>query len=224
MNIKIATELDRLFHNSPWLLYNKDKLKHAIQSTFRITLEDMSYNHIGELIDKIDNQVLYNYFSKVWQPQTKKFKYSGLKLIDEINFLKPDNVIDLGCGYNEFKGKIKNIIGLDPYNPKADICSTILNFKTTEKYDIALCLGSINFGSTDKIVAEVAKAVEITNPNGLLYFRVNPGHSHEAVESNWISFYNWTPNFIINIATLLNVTILDLRNDSNNRIYFVLKK
>ena len=224
MNIKIATELDRLFHNSPWLLYNEDKLKHAIQSTFRITLEDMSYNHIGELIDKIDNQVLYNYFSKVWQPQTKKFKYSGLKLIDEINFLKPDNVIDLGCGYNEFKGKIKNIIGLDPYNPKADICSTILNFKTTEKYDIALCLGSINFGSTDKIVAEVAKAVEITNPNGLLYFRVNPGHSHEAVESNWISFYNWTPNFIINIATLLNVTILDLRNDSNNRIYFVLKK
>ena len=224
MNIKIATELDRLFHNSPWLLYNKDKLKHAIQSTFRITLEDMSYNHIGELIDKIDNQVLYNYFSKVWQPQTKKFKYSGLKLIDEINFLKPDNVIDLGCGYNEFKGKIKNIIGLDPYNPKADICSTILDFKTTEKYDIALCLGSINFGSTDKIVAEVAKAVEITNPNGLLYFRVNPGHSHEAVESNWISFYNWTPNFIINIATLLNVTILDLRNDSNNRIYFVLKK
>ena len=224
MNIKIATELDRLFHNSPWLLYNEDKLKHAIQSTFRITLEDMSYNHIGELIDKIDNQVLYNYFSKVWQPQTKKFKYSGLKLIDEINFLKPDNVIDLGCGYNEFKGKIKNIIGLDPYNPKADICSTILNFKTTEKYDIALCLGSINLGSTDKIVAEVAKAVEITNPNGLLYFRVNPGHSHEAVESNWISFYNWTPNFIINIATLLNVTILDLRNDSNNRIYFVLKK
>ena len=224
MNIKIATELDRLFHNSPWLLYNEDKLKHAIQSTFRITLEDMSYNHIGELIDKIDNQVLYNYFSKVWQPQTKKFKYSGLKLIDEINLLKPDNVIDLGCGYNEFKGKINNIIGLDPYNPKADICSTILNFKTTEKYDIALCLGSINFGSTDKIVAEVAKAVEITNPNGLLYFRVNPGNSHEAVESNWISFYNWTPNFIINIATLLNVTILDLRNDSNNRIYFVLKK
>ena len=55
MNIKIATELDRLFHNSPWLLYNEDKLKHAIQSTFRITLEDMSYNHIGELIDKIDN-------------------------------------------------------------------------------------------------------------------------------------------------------------------------
>ena len=127
MNIKIATELDRLFHNSPWLLYNKDKLKHAIQSTFRITLEDMSYNHIGELIDKIDNQVLYNYFSKVWQPQTKKFKYSGLKLIDEINFLKPDNVIDLGCGYNEFKGKIKNIIGLDPYNPKADICLSLIH-------------------------------------------------------------------------------------------------
>jgi hypothetical protein len=224
MNIKIATELDRLFHNSPWLLYDNNKLRHAIQSTFRIALEDVSYNHIGELIDKIDNEVLCNYFSKVWQPQTKKFKYSGLKLIDEVNSLNPNNVIDLGCGYNEFKGKINNLIGLDPYNSKADINSTIIDFDTTEQYDVTLCLGSINFGSTDKIIAEVKKAVDLTKQNGLLYFRVNPGHSHEADESNWISFYNWTPNFIINIATLLNVTILDLRNDSNNRIYFVFKK
>ena len=35
--------------------------------------------------------------------------------------MNPDNVVDIGCGFNEFKGKITNLIGIDPYNDKADI-------------------------------------------------------------------------------------------------------
>lgn len=224
MNIKILNKLENLFHTTPSLILDKNKLIHAIQSTFNVYLTDVEYNNIGELVDRIDNLVLSNYFGSVWQPQTKKFKYSGLKLIDEINSLHPKNVLDLGCGYNEFKGKINNLLGLDPYNNNADIKSTILDYNTNTKFDAVLCLGSINFGSTEKILAEINKAVDLTNKGGLLYFRVNPGHKHAAPESEWISFYNWTPSFIINVADLLNVDILDLRNDSNDRIYFVLKK
>ena len=224
MNIKILNKLENIFHTTPSLILDKNKLIHAIQSTFNVYLTDVEYNNIGELVDRIDNLVLSNYFGSVWQPQTKKFKYSGLKLIDEINSLHPKNVLDLGCGYNEFKGKINNLLGLDPYNNNADIKSTILDYNTNTKFDAVLCLGSINFGSTEKILAEINKAVDLTNKGGLLYFRVNPGHKHAAPESEWISFYNWTPSFIINVADLLNVDILDLRNDSNDRIYFVLKK
>jgi len=224
MNIKILNRLEDLFHTTPSLLLDKNKLIHAIQSTFNVYLTDVEYNNIGELVDRIDNLVLSNYFGSVWQPQTKKFKYSGLKLIDEINSLHPKTVLDLGCGYNEFKGKINNLLGLDPYNNNADIKSTILDYNTDTKFDAILCLGSINFGTTEKILAEISKAVDLTNKGGLLYFRVNPGHKHAAPESEWISFYNWTPSFIINVADLLNVDILDLRNDSNDRIYFVLKK
>lgn len=224
MNIKIYKKLENLFHITPNILLDKNKLKHAIQSTFNVYIDNVEYSNVAELVDKIDEEVLRIYFGKVWQPQTKKFKFSGLKLIEEVNSSHPKNVLDLGCGYNEFKGKIHNLLGVDPYNNNADIKSTILDYNTDTKFDAVLCLGSINFGSTEKILAEITKAVDLTNKGGLLYFRVNPGHKHPAPESEWISFYNWTPSFIINVADLLNIEILDLRNDSNDRIYFVLKK
>jgi len=224
LNIKILNELERLFHTTPTILLSKHKLKNAIHSTFGIELDNLDYNNLGELVDRIDDAVLARYFGSVWQPQTKKFKYSGLRLIDEINALNPTRVLDLGCGYNEFKGKIQNLTGIDPYNKNADEQVTILDYQPSHQFDVILCLGSINFGSTEKILAELQKAVQLTKPGGLLFFRVNPGHSHPAEESNWISFYNWTPSFIINTADLLNVEILDLRNDSNKRIYFVLRR
>ena len=41
-------------------------------------------------------------------------------------------------------------------------------------------------------------------------------------ESNWISFYPWDANFIVNCADQLGVDILDIRTDSHkNRLYFV---
>ena len=41
------------------------------------------------------------------------FQYSGFSLVDEINALNPSIVLDSGCAYNLFKGKIKNLIGID---------------------------------------------------------------------------------------------------------------
>ena len=41
-------------------------------------------------------------------------------------------------------------------------------------------------------------------------------------ESNWIYFYPWDSNFIVNCAEQLGVDILDIRTDSHkNRLYFV---
>ena len=57
----------------------------------------------------------------------KKYKYSGLKLIDEVNSLNPRRVLDIGCGYHEFKDKIHNLVGIDPYNDAADIHVKLLD-------------------------------------------------------------------------------------------------
>lgn len=224
MNLKIFEKLESIIHTSPQLLRSADKLRQAIQGTFDVYVYDVEYKNIGELVDRIDDAVLSRYFSEVWQPKTKKFKYSGLRLIDEINSLKPKNVIDLGCGYNEFKGKIDNLVGLDPYNKNADINCKILDYNTTEKYDVTVALGSINFGSTDKIFAEIEKAVELTAPGGKLFFRVNPGNQHTPPESKWISFYNWDTNFIVNCADYFDLDILDLKTDRTDRIYFAWSK
>jgi hypothetical protein len=85
-------------------------------------------------------------------------------------------------------------------------------------------LGSINFGSTPKIFAELEHAVSLCAQGGTLYFRVNPGLKHEPPESEWISFYPWDANFITNCADYLGVQMLDMRNDTKGRIYFAWRR
>lgn len=224
MNHKILEAVEHMLQTSPQLLRQPTKLQQAIVGIFDVWVDDVSFGNVGELVEKIDDKVLGRYFSEVWQPEMKKFKYSGLKLIDEVNLLNPRSVLDIGCGYNEFKGKIANLTGLDPYNDRADIQCKIADYTTDQQYDVVLALGSINFGSTDKIFTELEKAVSLTAPKGKLFFRVNPGVQHAPLESRWISFYPWNSNFIINCAEYLGVDVLDIKHDHNNRLYFVWSK
>ncbi len=216
-----------MFQASPQLMKDDVLLNQAVNGTFGVDIKDITFTNIVDLTNTIDYNVLKKYFTTVWQPITKKYKYSGLSIVDEVNNLKPLRVLDLGCGYNEFKGKINNLIGVDPYNNKADIQSSILDYKSQEQFDVVISLGSINFGNVDKIYAELENAVNLTKPNGLLYFRVNPGEQHKAPEAQWIQFFNWTSEFIINSSSALNCSILKLEqevNDRGTRYYFVLRK
>lgn len=218
-----------MFQASPQLMRDNALLSQAINGTFGVSIKatDLYHKDINELANIIDHAVLENYFSKVWQPQTKKYKYSGLSIIDEVNALKPRSVLDLGCGYNEFSGKISNLIGVDPYNTKADVQSNILDYRSQDLFDVVICLGSINFGSVDKVYSELEHAVKLTAPSGLLYFRANPGIQHKAPEAKWIEFFNWNSQFIINSAATLNCSIVDIRQEDGekgSRYYFVLRK
>lgn len=229
MNSKIIAELNNLLMASPQLMRDNELLSKAVNGTFGVSIKtnDLYHKDIYDLAAIIDYAVLENYFSKVWQPKTKKYKYSGLSIVDEVNKLKPRSVLDLGCGYNEFKGKISNLVGVDPYNTKADVQSSILDYRSKDLFDVIICLGSINFGSVDKIYSELEHAVKLTSLNGLLYFRANPGTQHKAPEAKWIEFFNWNSQFIINSASELNCSIVDLRQEDGergSRYYFVLRK
>lgn len=224
MNHKILNKIEKMFQTSPQLLRDNKKLIQAIRGIFNVDIDDVTFTNVGELVNKIDEKVLSKYFNEIWQPRTKTYKYSGLSIVQEINSLNPRSVLDIGCGYNEFKGKIYNLIGIDPYNNCADIKVPLLKYVTNEKYDVIIAFGSINFGSTDKIFSELEKAVSLAARNGKLFFRVNPGLSHELPESNWISFYPWSTNFIINCADYFGVDILDIKSDNNGRLYFVWSK
>ena len=82
--------------------------------------------------------------------------------------------MDVGCGFNEFKGKINNLYGIDLYNTKADERVDIMDYKPEQQHDVLICFGSINFGNVQKVFSELKKCVEITEPGGLLSPRVNP--------------------------------------------------
>ena len=225
MNTKVLTRLLQLFKTSPQLLRDYNLLNNAISAIFDVEVDVANSTSMGicDIGTLIDDAILEKYFSTVWQPKTKQYKYSGLGIIDEINNFNPRSVLDIGCGYNEFKGKINNLIGVDPFNKRADINSTILNYHPAEKFDVIICLGSINFGSVDKIYAELEHSVNLTHPGGLLFFRANPGEQHESPDARWIEFFDWTPEFIMHCANYLNCEVISLRQDVGNRFYFVLK-
>ena len=126
-----------------------------IKETFGVEVKRC--DTIEQYVEAIDDASLHRYFSKYWQNDMKKWKYSGVQLIDEVNNLKPRAVLDVGCGYNEFRGKINNLIGIDPYNENADIKVGTLEYRSDQLFDVILCLGSVNFGSKDKIIAEITK-------------------------------------------------------------------
>lgn len=221
-----------MIRTSPQLMLDNQLLSQAIAGEFDVSL-DIVDNDIITLTNQVDEAVLERYFSQVWQPETKKYKYSGLAIVDQVNALNPNAVLDLGCGYNEFKGKIQNLTGVDPYNPKADINEQTLDYTSDTLYDVVICLGSINFGSADKIFREVQRAVELTCKGGLIIFRANPGIQHSARESQWIDFFEWDTSFILNTAAALGCRVNELHYDTaqNNaqlrnggRFYFVYEK
>jgi len=179
---------------------------------------------IEQYVEAIDDACLHKYFSKYWQNDMKKWKYSGLALVDEVNNLRPRAVLDVGCGYNEFKGKINNLTGIDPYNDRADLEISTMDYKTDQKFDVILCLGSVNFGSRDKIIAEVGRCVNLLAEGGTMFFRVNPGIQHDKPEAHWIEFFAWNVPFIIELAEMFNLQVLDIRDDTNSRKYFVYRK
>ena len=217
MNKKIFSKL--LAHSEN----NLDKITQPyILETFGVQVQRC--DTIEEYVEAIDDACLHKYFSKYWQNDMKKWKYSGVQLIDEVNSLKPRAVLDVGCGYNEFKGKIDNLIGIDPYNDLGDFQVGTLEYKTDQKFDVILCLGSVNFGSRSKIIDEVAKCVKLLSDGGTMFFRVNPGVKHDKPEADWIEFFGWNVPFIIELSEMFKLKVLDIRDDTNQRKYFVYKK
>jgi len=159
-----------------------------------------------------------NYFEHVWQPNTDKYKYSGWQLL-RIDPTK--KILDVGCGYNPFKEFFKdNLLGIDPYNDAADIRISIEDFETEELFDVAFCLGSINFGNEDVILKQIEKVVSLIKPGGMIYWRQNPGlQDHNNEECKSIDFFDWSFEKNLDYAKRFGCHVHMLVWDTDNRIY-----
>ena len=90
MNKKILAKL--LAHSEN----NLDKITQPwIMETFGVEVKRC--DTLEQYTDAIDDACLHKYFSKYWQNDMKKWKYSGVALIDEVNSLKPRAMLDVGC-------------------------------------------------------------------------------------------------------------------------------
>ena len=168
----------------------------------------------------MNQEFLNTYFKNNWNSDLDKYEFCGWSLIDKV--FDEEFVIDVGCGPNPFKGKIKNLVGIDPAYDEADHNVTIEEFTTDDKFDVAFCLGSINFGSFDTIIAQIDRVVNLLKPNARIYWRSNPGQNdHPHQDCNKIDFFPWTFDKHRKFAEMFGFEVTDLKWDNCDRIYAV---
>lgn len=160
---------------------------------------------------------LNNYFSTVWKSNLDQYQYSGWTIADKIQ--SNERVLDVGCGFNEFKSRILNLVGIDPANDRADHRVSIEEFNTADRFDVALCLGSINFGNKLTIMNQIACVVNCLKPTARIYWRCNPGYAdHGNEECKKIEFYPWSIEEHVKLSELFGFRLMTCCWD-NNRIY-----
>ena len=167
------------------------------------------------------------YFSNHWKPDWNKFTHSGWQLVDKINALKPESVLDIGCGFNDLKAKIPGLYGIDPYNDKADEQVSIENFNCgTKEWDVVLALGSINFGTEFKIRRQFKKAVSHLKTGGHFFGRFNPASNLNVKDESTINgqamgvdFFPWSEGYLKDLCYEYALNPVQIERD-NKRIFF----
>lgn len=120
------------------------------------------------------------------------YTISGIDLYKKVT--DDEWVLDVGCGPNRYKGKIKNLIGIDPANRLADVHCSIEDFIPDRLYDVAFCLSSINFGTDEIIDNQIKKVVSCLKDKARIYWRLSPETFSRSTKNGvpFMQFYGWT--------------------------------
>jgi SAM-dependent methyltransferase len=141
----------------------------------------------------------------------EKYPINGKTMIDEINNLDPTLVVDLGCGLNQYKGLIRNLVGVDVVGCREDITKDITDLKehfADHTVDVILALGSINFGENDLIRQQLTEVKRLLKPGGIAYFRANQ-NDHDKDHKGDLRYYDWSKELVEYWSTQLGFEILE---------------
>ena len=217
----IIIDADTVVQNLPWTPARYRKFKDAVEAELQLPCD-----YVGTLrgiVDDLSERYILRFFSEIWKPRTGDYEHTGWELAEEINKLNPEKVLDVGCGYHPFKGRIHNIIGIDPYNNCADYEVDILDYKVKpESHDVIIALGSINFNSKDEIEARFAHCVNLLKQGGRFFLRANPGITHKT--GPYVEIFPWTFEVVNEFAEKYNLHLDTFKKDANDRLYFVYTK
>ena len=217
----ISITADTVVDDLPWTPARYRKFKDAIEA--ELMLEDCSFNGpLLKIVDTISERYILRFFGEIWKPRTDDYNHTGWQLVEEVNRLDPKNVLDVGCGYHPFKGRIQNLVGIDPYNAAADYQVDILEYRIKHKHDVIIALGSINFNSRDEIEARFGHCVDLLKTGGMFYLRANPGISHKT--GPYVEIFPWSFEIVNEFAEQFNLKLLEFKKDANDRLYFVYQK
>jgi len=216
----ISITADTNVQSMPWTPARYSKFKDAVEAELALPCEYRGT--IKEIVADLSERYTHRFFSEIWRPRTSEYDHSGWALVEEINKQNPERVLDVGCGYHPFRGRINNIVGIDPYNDAADYEVDILDYRVKpESYDVIIALGSINFNSQDEIEERFAHCVNLLRPGGRFYLRANPGISHKT--GPYVDIFSWTFEVVNEFAERYNLRLETFKKEPAElgRLYFV---
>jgi hypothetical protein len=211
------TAVDQL----PWTPARYNKFKDAVEKELDLPCDYRGL--LKDIVADLSERYTLRFFSEMWKPRTNDYDYTGWALAEEITKQNPASVLDVGCGYHPFKGRIPNLIGIDPYNNCADFEVDILDYKVKPaSHDHIIALGSINFNSQDEIEARFSHCVDLLMPAGKFYLRANPGIPHKT--GPYVDIFPWTFEIVVEFAEKFGLKLLEFKKDANDRLYFSYQK
>ena len=165
-----------------------------------------------------DQEYLNDYFRNHWKPSVDAYQHSSYNTIAAQ--IKPHEwLLDVGCGHNPFKTLVKNVVGVDPAMSAADTVCTIEDFQPEKLFDVATCLGSINFGTESVISAQIDKVVSCLKPRARIFWRLNPGRrDHASEKCQGIPFYPWSHRLLQSYAEKHDFHQTNERTETNNKV------
>lgn len=209
---------ETVLNSLPWTPARLAKFESQLGETFDTTVS-IGTGTLADLVNEIDTAYMLRFFGEIWKPKTDEYIYSGWGLVDRINATQPQRVLDYGCGYNQFKGRIENLVGIDPYNNCADYMVDILEFRVEpESFDHIIAFGSLNFNSAADIDQRFQCLYNLLMPGGRMYFRVNPGISH--ANGPWVDIFPWSFEIAWDFAQQYHLEMPIFKRDQNDRFYF----
>ena len=218
---KISITKNTVVDQLPWTPARYRKFKDAVEAELSMPCEYCGT--LEEIVDDLSERYTHRFFAEIWKPRTGDYEHTGWSLVDEINALDPRSVLDVGCGYHPFKGRIQNLVGIDPYNNCADYEVDILDYRVKPaSHDVIIALGSINFNSKDDIEQRFSHCVDLLKTGGKFYLRANPGITHKT--GPYVEIFPWTFEVVNEFAETYNLRLDTFKRDANDRLYFVYTK
>ena len=217
----ISLDADTIVDALPWTPARYRKFKDAVEAELSLPCEYRGT--LKQIVDDLSERYTHRFFAEIWKPRTGDYEHTGWSLVDEINALNPESVLDVGCGYHPFKGRIQNLVGIDPYNNCEDYEVDILDYRVKPaSHDVIIALGSINFNSRDDIEQRFSHCVNLLKPGGKFYLRANPGITHKT--GPYVEIFPWTFEVVNEFAETYQLRLETFKRDANERLYFVYTK
>jgi SAM-dependent methyltransferase len=219
--IRAGIGADTVVDTLPWTPARYRKFRDAAEAELSLPCEYRGT--LKEIVDDLSERYTHRFFAEIWKPRTGDYEHTGWALADEINALNPESVLDVGCGYHPFKGRIQNLIGIDPHNNCADYEVDILDYRVrSASHDVIIALGSINFNSRSDIEQRFSHCVSLLKQGGRFYLRANPGVTHKT--GPYVEIFPWCFEVVNEFAEKYNLRLETFKRDANDRLYFVYTK